>query len=188
MVAYHLFPDVRRYATVQPQAQPVAGHRIVFGLLIGAGEFHGCVAIMDATAAQIVQVFRFIRLDYGTLRDRIKSLYEIWKPQAIYTETGALAGANIEALQAWGLPIYPVDVTSKTKQRLLQDLALGLIDERLTLVPDEGLIAELSAYKFESHSGRESGVLPPEMTGDSVIATALAQYGSTRGGISIRFA
>jgi len=180
-----LFPNPERYARVEPQDKPVVGHRIVFGLDWGNHMDRMGVAIMDATTHQLVALDRTIGEGYAVQRDRVSALHKIWKPQLIYVEAASIGGPNIEALRSEGLPVYPLRMTRASRADMLNNLALELNMGRLRIVPDEGLINELSGYEYRA--GGQGDFLPVRNT-ETVVATALALHGTRHGGLSIRFA
>jgi hypothetical protein len=186
-----VFRNVAERAIVAPQSGPTPGHRIVFGVDWARVDDFTCVAIIDATARQLVALDRFNGIGWALQRGRIASLAAHWQPSAIWAEANSIGGPNVESLQSEGLPVHAFTMTSASKDDLINSLALALERDRdpLTIIPDPVLLHELQAYTIERlPSGRYRYNAPPGEHDDTVISLALAWFGAQYGGISIRFA
>jgi phage terminase large subunit-like protein len=183
-----VFRNVEAAATVEPGSEPQPGARYLFGVDWARDQDYSCVAVLDATSRRLVALDRFNEIGWNLQRGRLVALYERWQPEAIWAEANSVGGPNIEALQAEGLPVIAFQTTVASKPPLIESLALALERGELAILNDPVLIGELQAYAMERlPSGRIRYSAPSGEHDDTVIATALAWHGATRGVSSISF-
>jgi hypothetical protein len=173
-----VFRGVRDVATAPLDAHRQAGHVYVAGVDWGRENDYTAIAIMDATTRQMVALERFNRIGWALQRGRLQAIAQRWQPSVIWAESNSIGSVNIEALQAEGLPVRPFTTTNRSKAPLIEGLALAIERAEVSLLPDETLLNELSAYTLERMAtGGYRYSAPLGMHDDTVIATALAWYG-----------
>ena len=171
-----------------PHSTPQPGHTYIAGIDWGRANDYTAIAVIDATRGQMVALQRFNHIGWQLQRDRIASLVQHWRPQIVWAEANSIGEANIEALLQDGLPIRPFHTTAKTKAPLIESLALAIERADITLLNDPILMAELSAYSLERlPNGAYRYSAPPGGHDDTVIATALAWFGTRSSGPHIAF-
>lgn len=173
-----VFRGVSAVAKAPIDAIQIWRRRYIAGLDWGKDFDYTVIAVFDAETRQMVALDRFNQIGWSLQRGRIIEMHERWNLTAIYAEANSIGSVNIEALQAEGLPVVPFMTTGKTKQPLIEGLALGIERAELELLPDPVLINELQAYTVERlpGGGYRYGA-PSGYHDDTVIATALAWHG-----------
>jgi hypothetical protein len=183
-----VFRGVREAATAILRLRPTEGKRYIAGLDWARDKDYTCIVVIDAESREMVAMDRFHEVSWAVQRERVKLMYDHWKPVAIWAETNAIGSPNIEALQAEDLPVRSFTTTAQSKPPLIEALVLALERGELKLLPDEVLLGELIAYRMERLPGggyRYSA--PAGGHDDTVISTALAWHGVLHGTILIDF-
>jgi hypothetical protein len=183
-----VFRGVREAATAILRLHPSEGRRYIAGLDWARDKDYTCIVVIDADSHEMVAIDRFHEVSWAVQRERVKAMYDVWKPVAIWAEANAIGSPNIEALQAEDLPVRSFTTTGQSKPRLIEALALALERGEIQILPDETLVGELIAYRMERLPGggyRYSA--PAGGHDDTVISTALAWHGVLHGTILIDF-
>lgn len=175
-----VFRGILDACTAKPQAQRT-DHAYAFGLDWGRSNDFTVISVIDQVTMTEVQLDRFTEVGYSVQRDRIKVLFEKWKPFTILAETNSIGGPNIEALQAEGLPVRPFDTTNASKEQIINGLALAIerksqgIRGGVTLLDHPVGISELQSYEADRlPSGKWRFGARSGAHDDTVIARALA--------------
>lgn len=187
--AGQVFQGVRDAATASLQSEPRAGHRYIMGCDWGRDDDYTALAIIDATAQEMVALERFRKITWSHQRNRLRILAKKWNVALIWAEANSMGTVLVEDLQREGLPVRPFMTTLRSKAPLIEGLSLAIERGDLALLPDEVLLNELTSYTLERLQGggyRYSA--PAGMHDDTVIATALAWYGVQTGGFRLDFA
>ncbi|MBN2472799.1 MAG: hypothetical protein JXN59_18895 [Anaerolineae bacterium] len=172
----------------QPEAGPRPGGRYTCGIDWGRVDDFTVFAVFDVEARRLVALDRFRQVRWAQQRDRLRALYDRWRPAVIWAEANSIGSVNIEALQENGLPVRPFQTTSQSKGPLVEGLALALERGEVTLLDDPVLRGELNAYGMERlPSGLYRYGAPPGMHDDTVIAVALGWLGVKQSGASVSF-
>lgn len=183
-----VFRGIREAATAPLDAQPQHGKHYVMGVDWGREGDYTAIVVLDAETNAVVALDRFNQINWSLQRGRLRALYDHWKPLVIYAEANSIGSPNIEALQAEGLPIRPFQTTSASKPALIESLALAIERHDISLIPDDALIGELSAYTMERLSGGGYRYTAPVgLHDDLVIAAALAWYAARYGSTLFSF-
>ncbi|MBW4437657.1 MAG: terminase family protein [Pleurocapsa minor GSE-CHR-MK-17-07R] len=186
-----VFRGIRETATAPLHAEPVAGRLYVGGIDWGRSHDFTVFTLIDSVTREVVALDRFNKVGWALQRGRIAALCARWAPALVWAEENSIGGANIEALQAEGLPVRPFSMTAASKTPLIEALALAIErgDIRLPMPGDahgDALLAELAAYTLARLPGgglRFSA--PPGLHDDMVISLALAWHGVRAGGNSM---
>lgn len=177
-----VFRNVRQCATATPQKSPVNTHIYVAGVDWARTNDYTVICIIDATIGELVAMDRFNQIDYHTQTNRLLTMYERFKPTAIYSEANSMGGPLTEDLQSRGLPVYRFDTTANTKAPLIQSLELAFEREQIRILPDENLINELESYEQErTTTGIRYGA-PAGGHDDCVMSLAIAWHAAGRMG------
>lgn len=163
-----------------PLLEPEPTKDYYFGVDWGRDNDFTAISVMDNTGRQ-VYLDRFNQISYNIQRDRIKALYDRFKPRLILAEANSIGSVNIDALQADGLPVRPFYTTSQSKAPLIDSLALAIELQQITLLKDTILMHELRAFQMaQTPSGNWQYSAPPGSHDDTVIATALSNWINNR--------
>lgn len=169
-----------------PQTVPEAhaGHRLVAGVDWGKQHDYTCISIGCVTCRCEVVRDRFNQIDYTVQRDRLRALYEKWRPSYILAEANAMGDPIIDVLQRERLPVLPFQTTATTKPPLIENLALTFERAEWQFQPDTIWTSELEAYerKVSAATGRSSYSAPEGLWDDTVIARALMVWQANQSG------
>jgi hypothetical protein len=182
-----VFRGLREAATARIVDGPADGATYVGGIDWGRSHDFTVFTLIDAATHEVVALDRFNRVGWAVQRGRIAGLCALWRPALVWAEENSIGGANIEALQAEGLPVRPFRMTAASKTPLIEALALAIERGDLRLPPPHAdhaaaLHAELAAYTLTRMPGgglRFSA--PPGLHDDMVISLALAWHGVRAG-------
>lgn len=133
----------------------------------------------DNETGRIVYLDR-MRSDYTVQLDRLDALCQVLSPLTVVIEEN-IGQMFIEEARKRRIPVKPFATTAKSKQPLIEHLAIAFEHRAITIPDDAELIAELMAYDAERlPSGVTRYGAPEGMHDDSVIATALCWWGMNR--------
>jgi phage FluMu gp28-like protein len=173
-----VFRNVHEACHLEPVQQPEAGHDYIFGVDWGRSNDFTVISVLDATTKQQVAVDRFNMIGWELQRERIKTMYERWKPSTIVAEENSIGDVNIEALMRDGLPIRRFTTTANTKTPLIDALSVAIEKGEIGLLSDRVQMAELQAFEITRlPSGSFRYASPDGGHDDMVMALALAWYG-----------
>jgi len=178
-----IFTGVQQAARGKLSAQPEVGHRHVFGLDWTRGDSPTTVVVIDASTGQMVDIERFHFGGWGEHRKRIQYMYTLWNPFLIIADKNAIGAPNVEALQAEGLPVHGVALTTKLVGHMAAALAIAIEDGRLALSPYPPLLNQLAEARFAEPEASQIPhhypriVMPEGMEIDLLTATAMAWWG-----------
>lgn len=172
------FPNVDVVCVAQP-AERVASHVYVAGVdwARASGGDYTVFAVMDATTKSMVHLRRINGADFESQKAKLKAMVAQYQIRDVLAEYNAMGGPLVEALQRDGLPVRGFTTTAATKHEIISALELAMDQKAITLLNDEVLKGELSAYeKIERAGGLPAYSAPDGLHDDTVIATALAWH------------
>jgi len=184
-----VFRRLEQAAAPAPYNQPQPGHAYTAGVDWGRSKDYTAIAVIDASNGKMVALDRFNNASWDLQRGRLENIVKHWRPQIVWAEANSIGEPNIEALNQAGLPVKPFYTTAKSKAPLIEALALAIERNEITLLDDPVLLSEFADYTFERlpNGGYRYGARPGAHD-DTVIATALAWYGTRFTGSPIAFA
>lgn len=176
-----VFRNVMQCATAEPQERPKDGHTYCFGVDWGKLNDFTVITVLDLATNSVVKVDRFNQIDYNFQLQRLVSLYETFKPSAIYAESNSMGEALIDSLHARNLPVISMRTTNATKDAWIQALSIAFEREEITILNDPVIIGELQAFEAKRlPSGLMKYSAPEGMHDDTVMSLALAYQGVAR--------
>lgn len=171
-----VFRDTHLVCTAHPLRLPEPDKHYYMGVDWGRENDFTAISVMDNNAKQ-VYLERFNQISYNIQRDRLKEIVRRFKPHTILAEANSIGAVNIDALRADGLPVRAFNTTASSKPQLIDTLALAIEQQRLTLLADDTLKGELSAYQMtRTQSGHWQYSAPIGQHDDTIIATALSYW------------
>ncbi|GIL24628.1 MAG: hypothetical protein BroJett042_31410 [Bacteroidota bacterium] len=183
-----VFRNLLACTTARRLDSPQPDHNYIFGVDWARSSDYTAIAVLERDTRRLVALERFNQIGWSLQRGRLAALAERWKPEAIWAETNSMGGPNVEALQQEGLPVHGFETTAASKGPLIESLALAFEQGEISVYDDPVLSGELQAYSMERlPSGRFRYSAPAGMHDDTVIALALAWYGTQYGGLGISF-
>ena len=170
-----VFRNVGACATATRQERAIAGHAYVMGCDWGRSNDATVFAVVDMATSELVYMDRMTGTDYETQIGRLAAVAERFRPSVIQVEENSMGGPLLERLQRDGLPVVGFVTTNRSKQAIIDRLALAFERQELRILPEEGLLDELMAYEQETMA---SGLIrfgaPGGLHDDMVMALALA--------------
>jgi len=131
---------------------------------------------------------RFNTVDYTIQRDRIKKIYDDWKPEIVLGEANAMGEPNLEQLNEDGVPISAFWSTHQSKSKIIRQLSLALEKEQWKWLDNPIATGELMSYEMkETRMGNLTFNAPKGKHDDTVITRALMVYGAVWGSVSLGF-
>lgn len=184
-----VFRNIDAVLTAPRDPQPDPSRRVVIGVDWGRdADYTVCVAI-DADACRMLAIDRFNGLSWAASRARVASMSRRWQAAAVWAESNAIGQPNIEALQADGIPVRPFMTTARSKQTLIDALAVAIEQGSVALLPDPVMVNELKSFRLHAlPGGGYRYAAPSGAHDDTVIALALAYHGARQGRFSLDFA
>lgn len=180
-----VFRNIKAAATVEHSVGPKRGSVYIFGVDWGKVNDFMVITVLDATRRELVHIDRFNMVSYKIQAERLRSLYNQYRPVTIIAEANAMGEPMIDTLRGGsnGLPIAPFYTTAHSKTNIIDDLALAFEQGTLRIIPDKNLIGELEAYTAKRlPQGRLQYSAPEGMHDDCVMSLAIAWHGLLHGG------
>lgn len=126
---------------------------------------------------------RFNQVDWNLQKARIEAMARRFNNALIWPDATGVGDPVVEDLKARDLRIGGEDqegfkFTEVSRKNLLNNLALLLEQDKIKIPDDEGLIAELEAFRYElTDTGKIKIGVPEGMHDDRVMSLALAVHG-----------
>lgn len=150
-----------------------------FGVDLGKQNDFTVIVVIDRKTNRLVYYDAFNQIDYTLQLNRLKALADRLNPSAVVIERN-IGEMFIEEAMRLNIPVMAFQTTNASKQVLIDSLALAFEQQSITIPQDNRLIGELEAYEMERLPGGTFRYNAPQgMHDDTVIATALAWYGTS---------
>lgn len=126
---------------------------------------------------------RFNQVDWNLQKARVEAMARRYGNALVWPDATGVGDPIVEDLKARGLNIGGENqegfkFTEISRQNLLNNLALLLEQDKIKIPDDEGLIAELEAFRYElTDRGKIKVTVPEGMTDDRVMSLALSVWG-----------
>jgi hypothetical protein len=170
-----VFRGVSKISTSPMHQGPLPGFKYVLACDWGRMNDFTVIIAFCVETMQMVAIDRFNRIDWFFQRERLKTMIDRWHPVMVLAEENSIGDTQISELQREGLNITGFQTTGISKPPLIEQLALAIEQERITIQPDPVLLNELNAYTMKrSATGRWQYEAPSGGHDDTVIALALA--------------
>lgn len=170
-----VFRRVMDAATANTLDAPERGREYVFGIDWGRSLDYTVVIVVDATARQVVHMQRWSTVDYAVQRDRIRVMYERWRPALVIAESNSMGQPVIEQLFRDGVPVKAFYTSNASKTLAVEGLALAFERGDIRVISDPQLLAELQSFAAKKlPSGMMRYEAPSGQHDDCVMALAIA--------------
>lgn len=152
-----VFRNVENAAVLKALDEPVPGDLYYAGLDWGRKNDFTVISIFNHRGDQ-VYLDRFSQIGWQVQRDRVVTAYKKWNIVKFFAEANAAGSANIEALQAEGLPIEPIYMTNPVKTALIERYAANIERGNVRLLSSkerfgEQQVGEMQAYTIQRTKG-----------------------------------
>jgi len=174
-----VFRNVRECATGEWSA-PVHKRRYWAGLDLAKVEDYTVLCVVDAKERRVVHVDRYNRVDWETQVQRVKTSLDKYNRAMATVDTTGVGEPVYESLLRAGVNVTPYPFTARSKDALINSLAMLLESSSLTLPrPElwpEG-IDELESFEYSvTDAGNVRTGSPAGYHDDCVIGLALAAW------------
>ena len=122
---------------------------------------------------------RFNQIDWNLQKARIEAMARRFNNARCNIDSTGVGEPIFEDLQRQEVDVFPYHFTEESKQRLLQNLAIMLEQDKIKIPNDEGLISELESAQWTLEGRKAKIVIPEGLPSDRVISLALAVWGAT---------
>lgn len=119
-----------------------------FGIDIGRSNDFTVVTVIDMATNTVVEIDRYTGIGFKIQEDRILALYNKYLPELIIVEINNFGWPMFEDLRAMGLPVRPFNTTNKSKQIIIEQLALAFESKAITIPRNPILLGELQAFEI----------------------------------------
>ncbi len=163
--------------------EPDPAHRYVIGWDIAKSRDWSVVTVIDIDARienravpHLVHFDRFNSLRYDIQVDRVAGIWKKYGGYVLLDSTG-LGDPVYDMLQRKGIPCAPYVFTNRSKEMLIQNLAIGIQSQDISYPEIPVLLQELGAYQYQmTDSGRMTYSAPEGDHDDCVISLSLAAW------------
>lgn len=147
----------------------------VFGVDWGRVNDYTVVAVVDIARRGCVRIERWGGTEYTLQVERLRALYDEYRPLVMVVEANAMGGVLIEQLLREDLPVRAFWTSVATKAQVVEKLVMAFERGGITIPDDRVLQGELMAYTMERlPSGVYRYGAPSGLHDDCVMALALA--------------
>lgn len=121
---------------------------------------------------------RFRRIPWDRQVARIADMARKYHDAPVYADATGMGDPVVEDLAREGLHVQGIHFSKERKRRLIDNLAIGIERERLTIIPHDQTVRELHAYEYRQlPSGHQRSEGGGGQHDDCVIALALCYWG-----------
>jgi len=157
--------------------EPTSNKRYFIGWDIAKHTDFSVLVCMDHNR-HVVAFDRFNQIDYSLQLSRVQSMSEKYRAPVLMDSTGA-GDPVMEQLKLRGVPVEGYNLSSVSKQQLIEHLAVGIEQRLITFPQIDVLINELQIYEYEmTRAGNVRYNAPAGFHDDCVIALGLAYWKS----------
>jgi len=163
--------------------EPLADHKYVIGWDIAKKADFSVVTVIDTDhyrdtvpVPHVASFDRFNTLSYTVQADRVQEIARKYHTYVLLDSTG-LGDPVYDMLCARGVPCYPYVFTSRSKEMLVQNLAIDIQSKSISYPDIPNLLHELHSYQYTlGPTGRLSYSAPEGDHDDCVVSLALADW------------
>jgi len=169
------------YATTDISKKPEDGHIYIAGLDLAKHVDYTVLTIADIDTKQIVDVLRFNDINWESQIFKIREYLSRYGNPIVYADSTGVGDPIVERLINEGIEARGVTFSSKSKQQMVQNLAVMLQREEVLLPNIQYYIDEFDRYSFMyTPSGQFKYSAPPGYHDDCVASLALLCWGLTK--------
>lgn len=175
--ALSVFPNVQGCIYHNPETEPLPSHNYVMGIDWGSKHDFTAVSVMNADERREVELLRFNKVGFDYQLDRIRSLYDKWRPNAVLAEENAMGMSIVQRMGETGLAVQPFKTSMQSKSMLVRKFALATETQAVGLLDHKEATDELLAYaETVTENGNRKYGAPKGGHDDTVIARMLAWH------------
>lgn len=155
---------------------PIPRHQYSTGIDLARVEDFTVLSVLDSKGIQVYHE-RFNQISWERQIAAIKAVLAKYPGEAFLDSTG-VGDPIFEQLRKSGVRVSPYQFTNQSKNALIDNLAIGLENEKLRLMDIDVQESELTAFEYQLTAARNVRMNAPEgFHDDCVIALALSYWG-----------
>lgn len=156
----------------------------VIGVDLAKYSDYTVITVIDTETGEIVYFNRLNLRLWETQMERVTQVCEYYRSSQVVLDSTGVGDPIYERLTLLGVPVIPYKFTNPSKQRLIDNLAIG-IEKKAIGIPRslEQLINELTMYEYRISDHGIVTFSAPDRDGvydDAVISLALAYFGAAQ--------
>lgn len=153
------------------------GKSYIMGVDLGKHNDFSVITVIDTSTNNVVFIDRFNDLDWNIQKARVKMVAERYNNARVVMDTSGVGDPISDDLKATGLFVDDFKYTNKSKQQLIEKLAIFIEQGHLSIPNNVILIDELQSFGYNiTDAGRISYGAPSGSHDDCVNSLALAVW------------
>lgn len=153
------------------------GHRYVIGWDVAKRQDFSVMTVMDLDRKHVVEFVRVNHIDYSRQLDMLEQLVAEYNDAKVLMDSTGVGDPLLEQVEARGIEVEGYQLHNRSKQQLIENLAVGIEKQELTFPHIPVLIHELEIFQYEmTRSGNVRYEAPSGMHDDAVISLGLAWW------------
>jgi hypothetical protein len=167
-----------------PEA-PKPGEFYVLGVDLGRHEDFTVIKVGKISEMREVYRERFNRSDWSYIKDRIRSVYNLYNKGYVIMDSTGVGDPVFEELAKEGIHINGINLNVKTKPELIENLQLMIENRAVQFIDDDNFKLEMGAFTYTMlPSGNVRYEGSSGFHDDEVISTSLMAFGLMGGSTS----
>jgi len=155
-----------------------ADRRYVMGVDLAKLKDFSVLTVIDTYTHNMVYFDRFKDIDFPMQKARISATAKRYNGARLIIDSTGIGDPITDDLKREGLMIDDIKLSNKSKQQIIQKLAIYVEQQAITIPDIDVLVDELGAYAYEmTEFGKIRYAAPAGMHDDCVISLALAVWG-----------
>lgn len=163
--------------TYKADDNPEIGHKYKLGVDLAKYQDWTVITPFDLVDFKAKSQDRFNQIDWNLQKSKIEAKARRYNNGQIEVDSTGVGDPICEDLQRTGLSVKSFKFNETSRRQLLDNLALLIEQDKIKIPDDDGLIAELEAFRFElTDRGKIKVGVPNGITDDRVMSLALAVW------------
>lgn len=162
--------------------KPEDGHTYIAGLDLAKHVDFTVLTVYDIDSLKPIDYLRMSELDWSVQIPRIKEFLNRYHNPRVYCDSTGVGDAIVERMRVEErMDVVGIVFSAKQKQQMIQNLAVMLNNEEITVPDDKVFIDELERYAYtQSTTGNFRYSAPPNYHDDCVCSLALVAWGISK--------
>lgn len=162
--------------------EPEDGHTYIAGLDLAKHVDFTVLTIYDIDSHKPIDYLRMSELDWGTQISRIKTYLAKYHNPRVYCDSTGVGDAIVERMRLEeNMDVVGIVFSAKQKQQMIQNLAVMLANEEITVPDDKIFVDELERYEYtQTATGQFKYSAPAGFHDDCVCSLALVAWGISK--------
>lgn len=165
-------------ASVQEfEMYPEEGHSYQLGVDLAKYNDYTVITVTDLNTFKCKVIDRFNQIDWGLQMTKIEAYARRYENGDVYVDCTGVGDPIFEDLQSRGLRVKEFSFTERSREQLLNNLAMLLEQGKIKICNNETLINELKSFRYELNGRKVRATAPDSQHDDCVMSLALSVWG-----------